>query len=153
MRIGVISDTHGYLDPRIGELFANVKHILHAGDIGDATILHRLEAIAPVTAVAGNNDLGSPWPERAAVNLGGRTFLVQHIVDPRAPLEIWGDALERTGASVVVFGHTHRAHAEWRGERLFFNPGYAGRPRFALARSAAVIELAADGLRHEFLAL
>ena len=35
MKIGVISDTHGFLDPRVKKFFAGVDHILHAGDIGD----------------------------------------------------------------------------------------------------------------------
>ena len=53
-RIGVISDTHGYLDPAVVKLFGGVTHIIHAGDVGDAAILATLEAIAPVTAVSGN---------------------------------------------------------------------------------------------------
>ena len=57
-RIGVISDTHGYLDPQVLEAFAGVDHIIHAGDIMDAATLEALEGIAPVTAVAGNMDDG-----------------------------------------------------------------------------------------------
>src|SRR5208337_2195517 len=56
MKIGVLSDTHNFLDPKIPELFAGVSHILHAGDIGLPWILTELEAVAPVTAVAGNTD-------------------------------------------------------------------------------------------------
>ena len=62
-RIGVISDTHGYLDPAVVKLFGGVSHIIHAGDVGDAAILATLEAIAPVTAVSGNvesDDLARP---------------------------------------------------------------------------------------------
>jgi hypothetical protein len=153
MKIGVISDTHGYLDPRVAELFAGVEHILHAGDIGEALIIHELEAMAPVTAVAGNNDLGNEWREREVVRLGGRTFFVQHIIDPSASAGPWVEAVESAGVDVVVFGHTHRAQAEWRGERLFFNPGYAGRPRFRQPRSVAVLELTSDGLRHHLYPL
>lgn len=56
MRIGIIADTHGVLHPRVQDVFAGVDHILHAGDVGGAHILDALRAIAPVTAVAGNND-------------------------------------------------------------------------------------------------
>ena len=56
MKIGVISDTHNFLDPQIPELFAGVSHILHAGDIGLPRVLTQLESIAPVTAVGGNTD-------------------------------------------------------------------------------------------------
>jgi putative phosphoesterase len=153
MKIGVISDTHGYLDPRVAELFDGVEHILHAGDIGSPAILNGLEAIAPVTAVSGNNDYNPDWRERELVELAGRKFLVQHIVDPRAPAEAWAGLLDRAAVDVVVFGHTHRPHAEWRDGRLFFNPGYAGKPRFTLERSVAVIETGQGGLRHTFLPL
>jgi hypothetical protein len=64
--IGVISDTHGHLDPRVFELFAGVDHILHAGDIGSPGGVLQLEKIAPVTAVAGNCDLGDGFRERQA---------------------------------------------------------------------------------------
>ena len=57
-RIGVLSDTHGYLDPAILDLFAGVTHIIHAGDIVDAGILTALAAVAPLTAVSGNLDVG-----------------------------------------------------------------------------------------------
>jgi len=56
VKIGVLSDTHGFLDPRVETLFAGVDHILHAGDIGYATIILELEFLAPVTAVLGNCD-------------------------------------------------------------------------------------------------
>lgn len=49
MKFGVLSDTHGFLDPRIFELFTGVSHILHAGDIGPDSIIIELETIAPVT--------------------------------------------------------------------------------------------------------
>ena len=54
MLVGVISDTHGLLRPEALEALAGVDHILHAGDVGDVTILDALRAIAPVTAIRGN---------------------------------------------------------------------------------------------------
>ena len=56
MKIGVISDTHDFFDPRIPELFKDVEHIIHAGDIGSMAIISELEKIAPVTAITGNTD-------------------------------------------------------------------------------------------------
>ena len=55
-RIGIIADTHGLVRPEIADVFANVDHIIHAGDIGGAHVLKALRAIAPVTYVKGNND-------------------------------------------------------------------------------------------------
>ncbi len=51
MKIGVVSDTHGYLDPALSSLFDGVDEILHAGDVGPAQLLDDLRAIAPVLAV------------------------------------------------------------------------------------------------------
>ena len=56
MRLGIISDTHDLLRPEVFAVFAEVDHILHAGDIGSPDILTALEALAPVTAVYGNTD-------------------------------------------------------------------------------------------------
>ena len=56
MRVGVISDTHGYMDPRALLLLQEAEHIIHAGDIGDYSIISELEQIAPVTKVRGNVD-------------------------------------------------------------------------------------------------
>ena len=64
MRIGVISDTHGHLDPRAAVALRGVAHILHAGDIGDPAIIGTLAAIAPITAVYGNVDIGTALGRR-----------------------------------------------------------------------------------------
>ena len=85
MKIGVISDTHDHLDPRIAGFFHGVDHILHAGDIGLPWIILQLEEIAPVTAVLGNNDVGLNFRETEVVQLDGCKFMVHHIVDVRAP--------------------------------------------------------------------
>ena len=58
MKLGIISDTHSFLDPRIAQIFDGVEHILHAGDVGPHSLLLELGAIAPVTAVLGNTDGG-----------------------------------------------------------------------------------------------
>ena len=63
LRVGLISDTHGLLRPGAAAFLAGSDCIVHAGDICDAAVLERLAAIAPVTAVRGNNDRGS-WAER-----------------------------------------------------------------------------------------
>ena len=57
-RIGVLSDTHGYLDPRVLEHFAEVDEIWHAGDIGNAMVLQHLREFKPTRAVYGNMDSG-----------------------------------------------------------------------------------------------
>jgi len=153
MKIGVISDTHGFLDPKIRGLFAGVSHILHGGDIGPDAIIAELEAIAPVTAVSGNTDSSTRFRPTEAVVLAGRKFLVHHIVDPRALKEDLQLRIARERPDVVVFGHTHRAFCETIDGARYLNPGYAGRPKPGAERSVAILHCDEKGIRHEFLPL
>ncbi len=153
MKIGVISDTHNHFDPKIRTLFAGVDHIMHAGDIGLPWIILELEFIAPVTAVLGNNDQGLSFKETEVVKLGGRKFLVHHIVDIHRPAEAVARRIAREKPDVVVFGHSHKPFDEVRDGRLYFNPGYAGRPRFGQARSVAILHCDESGVRAEFCPL
>jgi putative phosphoesterase len=153
MKIGAISDTHGFLDPKIPRLFAGVDHILHAGDIGMDCLIAELEAIAPVTAVSGNMDPSATFSPTATIALGGHKFLVQHIVDPGALKEDLRLRIAREQPDVVVFGHTHKAFGGTTGGVLFFNPGYAGKPKHGAERSAAILHCDGKEIRPEFLPL
>jgi putative phosphoesterase len=154
LRIGVISDTHNFLDPKIPELFAGVDHILHGGDIGQARLILQLEQIAPVTAVLGNtDDSGLQFRQTEIVELDGRKFLIHHIVDPHKPDEALQRRLDREKPAVVVFGHTHKQFSETIGSILFFNPGYAGKSRFGMPRSIAILECSEQSIRPKFIPL
>jgi putative phosphoesterase len=153
MKIGVISDTHGFLDPRIQKIFAGVSHILHAGDIGDPYIPFELEQIAPLTVVVGNNDPGLSFKETEVAKLGSRKFLVHHIVNPQALAEKLQSRITRERPDVVVFGHTHKRFCETAGGILFFNPGYSGKPKFGAERSVAILHSDEHGIREEFILL
>ena len=153
MKLGIISDTHGFLDPRIETLFAGVDHILHAGDIGDPLLELELNFIAPVTMVLGNNDLGMSFKETEIVTLADKKVLLHHIVNPRAPSESLQTLLRRHRPDVVVFGHSHKMFAETVDGVFFFNPGYAGKPKFGAERSVALLRLDGTDLRHEFIPL
>ena len=153
MKIGVISDTHDYLDAKVPALFAGVDHILHAGDVGLPWLILQLENIAPVTAVLGNTDTGLSYKETELVDLGGRKFLIHHIVDIHSPAPSLNRRIIRQNPDVVVFGHTHKPFAEVVEKRLYFNPGYAGKPRFNLARTVAILHCDESGVTPEFKAL
>jgi len=153
MKLGVISDTHGHFDPKIPKLFAGVDHILHGGDIGLPWLILELGHIAQVTAVLGNNDAGLDFKETEVAEFDGRKFLVHHIVDPRKPADAIQRRIIREGPDVVVFGHTHKPFCETIGRTLFFNPGYAGKPRFNLARSVAILHCDMNRITPEFLEL
>ena len=138
-RIGLISDTHGLLRPEALAFLQGCDHIIHGGDIGDAQILKRLSAVAPVTAVRGNNDRG-PWAARVAqtelVRIGEIFIYALHDL---AQLDIEPKA---AGVDVVVSGHSHRPLVDHRDGVLYVNPGSAGPRRFTLPISAAELVVA-----------
>ena len=153
MKLGVISDTHNYFDPRIPEIFKGVDRILHGGDIGLPWIILQLEEIAPVTAVVGNNDLGLDFRETEMVRLEEKKVLVHHIVDLSKPETAIHRRIEKENPNVVVFGHSHQRFSETRGGIFYLNPGYAGKPRFNLGRSVAILSWESAELSVEFLPL
>ncbi|MDZ4168626.1 MAG: metallophosphoesterase family protein [Coriobacteriia bacterium] len=133
-RIGVISDTHGYLDPAVLELFAGVDLIIHAGDIGDTAVLAALEKLAPVAAVAGNLDqgeLGERLPSEACASIGKVHYVIGHKrkrLMKRFLAGKLGHGKEATPPDLVVYGHEHQPSITWTDKTLFLNPGSASSP-------------------------
>lgn len=137
--IGVISDTHGSLNPAVAEAFRGVDLIVHAGDIGGQGLVLELETIAPVVAVRGNTDTAR-WaldlPLVASVRVGLIVLRVAHDAT----------AVAADGASVVVSGHTHRPAVEQVRGVLRLNPGSASEPRTPVRHpTVALLHIAADG--------
>ena len=153
MNIGVLSDTHGFLDPRILRIFAGVDHILHAGDIGYTSLILELQAVAPVTAVLGNTDDDIGYRLTETVEVARKKFLVHHIVSPRAWSETLEERIRAVRPDAVVFGHTHRAFAETVQGVFFLNPGYAGRPKPGAERSVAILRWKDGAFQPQFIAL
>lgn len=155
-RIGVISDTHGYLDPRVLELFAGVRHIIHAGDVMDAEVVRRLETVAPVTAVAGNLDepkVMGELPREVAGEVDGVRFVVGH--KPKRLLKRFvRGKLELSDFDLVVWGHEHVPSATWVDGVLHLNPGTASSPEEEDdGPTVAVVEKTAEGLSVRFVPL
>ena len=127
--VGVLSDTHGLLREEALRELEESEIIVHAGDVGDASILHRLEEIAPVRAVRGNTDVAE-WatrlPRTRVVEVSGAVLYVVHDIED---LDLEPAA---AGFDVVVYGHSHRPDATERDGVLYFNPGAAGHRRFRL---------------------
>jgi uncharacterized protein len=140
MKIGIISDTHGYLDPRVYDAFAGVHTIIHAGDICSPSVLWELETIAPVYAVLGNCDhsvYGPAIGAAATPTIGGRRFKIVH--RPKDMGNVSSDI------AVVVCGHTHRSLIEVHDTYLFINPGSATNPRSGNDPTVALLDIAHDG--------
>lgn len=157
VRVGLVSDTHGHVDPALAPLFAGCDAILHAGDVVKPAILAALEAVAPLTAIRGNNDEGTALarlPETALLPFGALTVLVVHDLGRReAPKPPARAILARRGPEIVVHGHSHRPGAAVVAGRLFVNPGSAGPRRFSLPRAAAILTVAGRAVRVELFDL
>ena len=140
LRVGLISDTHGLLRPEAMAFLRGSDFIVHAGDIGNAAVLTELAAIAPVTAVRGNNDKG-PWAETVreteVLQVGQVCIYVVHDI-----AELDRDPVA-AGFHVVVSGHSHKPSVKEREGVLYVNPGSSGPRRFKLP--LAVAELLVNG--------
>jgi putative phosphoesterase len=150
MTIGVVSDTHGLLRPEAIRALKGSDRILHAGDVGDFTILGELRRIAPVTAVRGNIDI-EPWacklPMTEVVEVEGVSIYMLHNVDE---LDLKAEA---AGFRVVVYGHSHCPMMEERNGVLYFNPGSAGPRRFRLPVSVGRLLIEDGQVRGELVDL
>ncbi|MDX2192751.1 MAG: metallophosphoesterase family protein [Gemmatimonadales bacterium] len=146
MRLGVISDTHGLLRPEVFDVFREVDHILHAGDLGPLDLLTELEALAPVTAVWGNTDgseVRAKLPEVAQIQLDGFDIVVVHGHQLGSPTPERLNAAY-PDAEILVYGHTHRPLLTTVDLVVtVMNPGGAGPKRFDLPPSVGIIELEA----------
>lgn len=147
-RIGVISDTHGVLRPEALGALEGCERIIHAGDVGEESILQQLAEVGRVEAVRGNVDI-EPWanhlPENLVVEVGEAAVYVLHDL---ATLD-----LDPAAASIdaVIYGHSHRPDVDLRDGVLYLNPGSAGPRRFHLPVTVAVLTVSGRDLDAEII--
>jgi len=134
VKIGVISDTHGYLDEKVFYHFSKVDEIWHAGDIGNISVLERLEDFKPVRAVWGNIDgheIRSIIPENNWFNLNNKSILITHIAGyPRKYNSRIQEIFREKIPNLLICGHSHILKIMKDPERnnlLYINPGAAGK--------------------------
>ena len=140
-RVGLISDTHGLLRPEALAFLRGADHIVHAGDIGKPEVLEALRALAPLTAVRGNNDHGG-WaravPSTANLTMGE---VMIHVLHDVSSLRL------RPQFRVVVSGHSHKPLVQERDGVLYVNPGSAGPRRFTLPVAAGELKISGKTVR------
>ena len=131
-QIGILSDTHGYWDNRYAEYFADCDEIWHAGDVGDISIIERLQEIADVRAVRGNVDHGEErriLKETEIFEVEGVKVMLRHIggyPGKWSPgIREW---LQKLGIKLMVDGHSHilKVIYDKQLDLLHINPGAAG---------------------------
>jgi putative phosphoesterase len=140
-RLGLISDTHGLLRPEALDFLRGAQRIIHAGDIGTHEILDQLRALAPVTAVRGNNDRGA-WarvvPNTADLQVEEVAIHVLHDVS---------ELRLEPGVRVVISGHSHKPRIEECDGVLYVNPGSAGPRRFSLPIAVGELKISGTSVR------
>ncbi len=153
-RIGVISDTHGFLDTKIIEFFDGCDQVWHAGDIGDVDVLTQLQSLfARVYAVYGNID---DWQVRAEVpeiqkfSVENKRVMITHICG--APLKYnttVRQQLAQYHPDILVCGHSHilRVQFDQKNNLLFINPGAAGLSGFHKVRTAVRFVIDGDEIK------
>lgn len=156
MIIGVISDTHSTLHPRVLDIFkqARVERILHAGDVGDFEVIRQLNEIAAVTAVRGNVDrLGNvaQLPNEVRLLIDGVSIYMTHIGGRPA---LWLPLLGEPRPHMAICGHSHIALLEEMGGVLFLNPGAGGtQARFKRPQTIALLKTEAGAAQAEIINL
>lgn len=139
MRIGLLSDTHSYLDPAVFDHFADCDEIWHAGDVGLDTVAKQLAQFKPLRIVSGNIDDPKEYPENLRFEVGGVRVWMTHIggkpphYNPTVRPQLMADSPD-----LFVCGHSHILQVmrdPTRKQILFINPGAAGKTGFHVMRT------------------
>lgn len=149
LKIGLLSDTHGYWDNKYIEYFSSCDEIWHAGDIGSQGLISNLEEIKPVRAVYGNID-GQPlrmqFPKTACFMAEDVSVMMTHIggypgrYDPSIRKELY-----EVRPKLFIAGHSHilKVVFDKNLDCLYMNPGAAGKSGFHQMRT--LLRFAIDG--------
>jgi len=155
MKIGLLSDTHSYLDPKILSYFSNCDEIWHAGDMGDAVVVNELEKFKPLRAVFGNiddKDMQVRFPEDLWFTCEGLTVWMTHIggappnYNPRIK-----KILKDKVPDIFICGHSHilrvKKDATYKN-MLYLNPGAAGNHGFHPIKTILRFEIVGKEIRN-----
>jgi len=156
-RIGIISDTHGYLDPRIAEVIESCDLAIHAGDIMGQHVLEKMQPRSgDVVAIRGNNDNEFVWDCEEHADL--------EKLDHVAEIELQGGSLvvvhghmhggnhpnhtimrnQFPHARTIIYGHSHKMICDTESAPWVINPGAAGQTRTRGGPSCLVLDVSGD---------
>jgi uncharacterized protein len=149
-KIGVISDTHGEMNPKALKALKGVDHIIHAGDVCGEDVIRKLENIAPVTAVKGNMDFGelsAKLSTTESIKFGKALIYVLHInhmldIEPT-----------KEGFNVIITGHTHIPLIKTNNDVLYINPGSASLPKQNKYPTIALLYVSEEDINAEIIQL
>ena len=142
MKIGLLSDTHSFLDPKIFDYFSPCDEVWHAGDFGDEAVSTQLSHFKPLKGVYGNIDgtaIRGLHPEKLFFTCGNVKVLITHIggtpsyYQPNAK-----QMIEEHRPDLFICGHSHicKVQHDKKYNFLYMNPGAAGKSGFHKVRTA-----------------
>lgn len=150
-RIGLMSDTHGYIDPKIYDHFKEVDEIWHAGDVGDVSVIDDLRAFKPVRGVYGNidaTDVRLEFPEFNRFQCEEVEVLMTHIAGkPGKYSKPAFEELQKNGApKLFICGHSHilLVKNDPRFNMLWMNPGACGYKGFHQVKTIMRFSITGD---------
>lgn len=148
-RLGLLSDTHGYLDEKLLSYLAECDEIWHAGDIGSWAVAEKLAALRPLRAVFGNCDGGDvrlAYPKKLCRRCEEADILMTHIGGRPGHYDasVREQLVKRT-PNLFICGHSHILRVEYDKDlnMLFINPGAAGLSGWQQVRT--IVRLTVDG--------
>ena len=153
-RIGLLSDTHSYLDPKVFEHFKDCDEVWHAGDFGDG-VAEQLTGFKPLRGVFGNIDgqkIRSEFPEELFFECGGLNVLMIHIGgSPAFYYPHPKKSIEQKKPALFICGHSHilKVMQDKKHQMLYMNPGAAGKEGFHKMRTMLRFQI--DGKKIEKL--
>lgn len=147
MKVGLISDTHGYLDPKVLHYFADVDEVWHAGDVGNTEICDQLETFKPMRAVWGNIDskeIRWRYPEIIRFDCEGlRVFMIHIATRAGRSLPAYRQEIIEEKPDILICGHSHiiKVYQDPKIKMIYINPGAAGNQGWHKKRTIMTFEL------------
>ena len=155
VKIGLISDTHGYLDEQIFDYCSDCDQIWHAGDFGSVDLANKLQDIAPLKGVYGNidgDDIRSEFPLHQRFKCEGIDIWITHIGgNPGRYCLPIREEMENNPPEIFICGHSHMlkiARDKDYNNLLFINPGAAGKQGFHQERTMLRFKIEQEGIKN-----
>jgi uncharacterized protein len=146
-RIGLISDTHSYLDDAVFEHFAQCDEIWHGGDFGSIEVIEKLQSFKPLKGVYGNIDDGkirTDFPEVLVFNCEEVKVMIKHIggYPPKYNAETKKQIIEQK-PQLFISGHSHilKIMYDEKLRCLHINPGAYGKQGWHKLRTLVRFEI------------
>lgn len=150
-RIGLMSDTHGFIDPKIYDYFKDVDEIWHAGDVGEVSVIDELRKFKPLRGVYGNidaSDVRLEFPEFNRFNCEGVEVLMTHIAGKPGKYSkpLYEELLLNGAPKLFICGHSHilLVKNDPRYNMLWMNPGACGFKGFHQVKTILRFSITAD---------